>query len=82
MLDIIKNNRDVYFKKYLFEILKSNYEKNEKILDRILHFLTDDDLKDFSSLIGEIYSSAYLKCIEDHKESLEKAGYKVKIVKN
>lgn len=80
MLDVLKNNRNVYFKKYLFEILKSKYPKNEKLVDRVLHYMTDEDLKDFSSLVTDIYESAYLKCVEDHKKSLEKVGYKVNVV--
>lgn len=80
MLDVLKNNRNIYFKKYLFEILKSKYTKNEKLVDRVLHYMTDEDLKDFSSLVTDIYESAYLKCVEDHKKSLEKVGYKVNVV--
>lgn len=80
MLDILKNNRNIYFKKYILEILKSKYNKNEKIVERVLFFLSDDDLKEFSSLITDIYESAYLKCVEDHKVSLEKIGYKVNVV--
>jgi hypothetical protein len=80
MLDVLKNNRNVYFKKYIFEILKSKFSKSERLVDRILFNLTDDDLKDFSVLVADIYESAYLKCVEDHKKSLEKAGYKVNIV--
>jgi len=80
MLDLLKDNRNIYFKKYIFEILQSKYSKNEKIVDRILFNLTDNDLKEFSALVADIYESAYLKCVEDHKVSLEKAGYKVNIV--
>ena len=82
MFELLKNNRNIYFKKYIFEILKENFNKNEKIVDRILYSLTDDDLKDFSSLIGDVYSAAYLKCVEDHKNSLEKIGYKVSVSKD
>lgn len=81
MLDVLKNNRSAYIKKYIFELLKENYSKNEKLIDRVLYFLTDDDLREFCSLLGDVYSSAYLKCIEDHKNSLEKIGYKVNITK-
>jgi hypothetical protein len=81
MLDILKNNRSIYIKKYISELLKENYGKNEKLIDRVLYFLTDDDLREFCSLLGDVYSAAYLKCIEDHKKSLEKIGYKVNITK-
>lgn len=80
MLDILKNNRNIYFKKYMFEILKSKYHKNDKIVERVLFFLNDDDLKEFSSLVTDIYEAAYLKCVDDHKVSLEKIGYKVNVV--
>lgn len=79
---MIKANRDVYLKKYFFDILKSRYSKNEKIIERILFFLTDSDLKEFSSFVADIYETAYLKCVEDHKKSLENIGYKVNVVED
>jgi hypothetical protein len=80
MLDLLKNNRNIYFKKYVLDILENKYSKHEKLVDRVLYFLSDSDLKDFSSFLADVYESAYLKCVEDHKKSLEKVGYKVNIV--
>jgi hypothetical protein len=80
MLDLLKNNRNIYFKKYILDMLGNKYPKHEKLIDRMLFFLSDPDLKDFSSFLADVYESAYLKCVEDHKKSLEKVGYKVNIV--
>lgn len=78
--NILSNNRNSYFKKYFFEILKSRYPRNERVIERILFTLTDIELKDFGTLVSDIYETAYLKCVEDHRKSLEGIGYKVNIV--
>lgn len=78
--NFVSNNRNSYFKKYIFEILKSRFTKNERIVERIMHSLTDTELKDFGSLVSDIYETAYLKCVEDHRKSLENIGYKVNVV--
>jgi len=78
--NILNANRNVYFKKYFFEILQSRYSKNERIIERVLYSLTDNELKDLGNLISDIYEVAYLKCVEDHKKSLEHIGYKVNVV--
>lgn len=78
--NILSSNRNSYFKKYFFEILKSRYSRNERVIERILFTLTDTELKDFSTLISDIYETAYLKCVEDHRKSLENIGYKVNVV--
>jgi hypothetical protein len=80
MLDILKNNRNLHIKKYIFELIGNRYPKNEKLIDRLLYFLPDSDLKEFSIFIADVYESAYLKCVDDHKKSLEAIGYKVNIV--
>jgi hypothetical protein len=80
-MNFLQENRNFYIKKNIFEILKDRFKKNENILDRILYYLaTEQDVKDFNSLIADVYEIAYLKCVEDNKKKFEELGYKVKVV--
>jgi hypothetical protein len=80
-MNFLQEHRNYYIKKNIFEILKDRFKKNENILDRILFYLaTEQDVKDFNSLVADIYEIAYLKCVEDNRNKLEQLGYKVKVV--
>lgn len=77
-MNFLNEHRNYYIKKNIFEILKGRFQKNESILDRIIyHLATDQDIKDFNSLIADIYEIAYLKCVEDNRKKFEELGFKV-----
>ena len=42
--------------------------------------VTEADLKSFFQLVTDIYESAYLKSVADHREQLGKMGLKATIV--
>lgn len=63
-------------KKYLFEILKEKYEKNEKIIERtISSFDMRSDVEALVELFGDIYQSGYEIAFNQFKEEISKHNY-------
>jgi len=80
-IDYFNNPRSHVLKKTMYDILRDRYGKNEQIIDRLgANLVTENDIKSFMVLIGDIYEIAYLKAVEDHKSQLEKLGLSAKIV--
>lgn len=74
-LEYINNPRGHTLKKTMFEVLKERYSKNEQIIERIgVSLIIEKDINDFMKLVSDIYETAYLKAVEDHKEELKKVG--------
>ena len=42
--------------------------------------MTESDLSAFFKMVRDVYETAYLKAVNDHKEQLEKAGITARIV--
>jgi hypothetical protein len=80
-LDYLGNARGHYVKKAMFDVLQERYSKNEPIIDRLsVALMTEDDIKTFMKLIGDVYEMAYMKAVADHKEQLQKVGLVARIV--
>lgn len=80
-IDYFSNARGHYIKKTMFDVLQEKYSQNEPIIDRLgVTLLTENDLKSFMKLVADIYETAYLKAVNDHKEQLQKAGLVARIV--
>lgn len=79
--DYFSNVRGQYVKKAMFDVLKSRYAQNEKLIDRLsVTLMTEDDVNGFLKMVADIYETAYLKAVEDHREQLQKAGLVAKVV--
>lgn len=64
-----------YLKKVMFEVVQERYKQNEEIIERLgVALSTEKDVKDFLKLITDVYETAYLKAVRDHREQLEKMG--------
>lgn len=78
---MLQNPQSIAIKKYLFEILKERYAKNEKFIDRLAsNITTKEDYGDLGSFITDIYEIGFLKAVAEYKEQFEKIGMKVNIV--
>jgi len=78
---MFQNPQSTAIKKYLFEILKEKYSKNEKFIDRLTYQInTKEDFESFGIFITDIFESGFLKAFEQYKENFEKLGMKVNIV--
>lgn len=70
--------QSVAIKRYLSQLLVERYPQHDELVDRISTALvTKSDVEGFGKLIADVYEIAYLKCINDHKEAMERSGYKV-----
>ena len=67
-------------RKYLSEILKDRYVKNQDIVERIVSVvITQRDLQEFGRLIADIYEVGFLKAVDDYRHVLGDMGREVKI---
>lgn len=81
-MNYFSNPKGHYLKKAMFEIIKERYGQNEEIIDRLsVTLMTEADMSRFIKLISDVYETAYLKAVQDHKEQLEKAGLVANIVR-
>lgn len=75
------NPRSYVIKKFMFEFLKGKFQEHEKIIDRIIISInTDDDMQDFSKMMIDLYETAYMRAVDDHRDQLAKMGLNVKVV--
>ena len=75
-MSYFSNARGNYIQKCIFEILKDRYSKHQNISERIsVSLLTENDTKEFLSLLIDTYEIGYLKAVDDHKQQLEKLGF-------
>lgn len=80
-MDHLSNPRSHFLKKTMFEVLKDRYGKNEQIIERMgVTLLTESDVNAFLKMVGDIYETAYMKAVNDHKDQLQKLGLIAKIV--
>lgn len=78
---ILPHNTQYITKKYLFDLLQEKYEPNERMIDRLAHYLTSEqDMKDFVQIFLDSFEKGYTKAINDYKDQLRKLGYEVRNV--
>jgi len=59
----------------MFEIMQERFQENEQIIERVaVSLATEKDTTDFLKLVADLYESAYMKAVKDHREQLEKIG--------
>lgn len=65
----------------MFEILKEKYSDHESIVEKLSSgVFTKHDYEQFSKLIIGIYENGYLKAVSDHRDQLEKLGFKARVI--
>ena len=80
-LKYASNPKAFTLKRWMLELLGNKYPEYNDIVERISSALaTEKDLKDFGSLVTQIYETAYYKAVSDYKEQAEKMGMKIKVV--
>lgn len=78
---LLNNPQSIAIKRYLFELLKERYSKNEKFIDRFSSTITSQqDYEDFGKLIVDIFEVGFLRAVNQYKEQFEKMGMKINIV--
>jgi hypothetical protein len=80
-MDYFANPRSHWIKKSMFEVLQAKYAQNEGIIDRLSAQLqTESDANALLKLVADIYETAYMKAVSDHREQLAKMGLAAKVV--
>lgn len=75
------NPKGFTLKKWFADILKEKYIPYEALLERLGVFLVaEKDFQEFGKLFSEIYSTAYMKAVEDCRGQFEKLGVKINVV--
>jgi hypothetical protein len=78
---MMQNLHSSAIKKYLFELLKGKYVRNEKFIDRIsASITTKEDYESLGSLVVDIFETGFLKAVDEYRGQLAKMGLKVSIV--
>jgi len=74
------NPRCFTLKKWFSDLLKTEYQQHDEIVERVsTSLLTDKDVEKFGQLIMNVYESAYKKAVNDYKVEFEKMGVKISI---
>ena len=77
----IQNLQAVAIKRYLFDLLKERYEKNQRYIDRLaVGTLTREDYESLGKLLADVYESGFVRAVEQYKEQMSKLGLRVNIV--
>jgi uncharacterized glyoxalase superfamily metalloenzyme YdcJ len=75
---MIQQHLQMAMHKYLYDLLQDKYSRHSNVISRITHYMvTENDIKEFSQLISDLYESAYARALKDYHAQLESAGYKV-----
>lgn len=76
-----QNPQSIAIKRYLFEILKEKYPKNEKFIDRMAsQTITKEDYENLGSFITDVFECGFLRAVNEYKEQIERMGMKVNLV--
>lgn len=76
----MSNPRCFTLKKWFSELLKSDYQQHDELVERVATaLLTDKDVEKFGKLIMNVYETAYKKAVEDYRVEFEKMGVKISI---
>jgi hypothetical protein len=75
------NPHSIAIKRYLFEVLKERYGRNEKYIDRMAAAtLVQEDYEALGSLVVDIFEAGFLRAVDQYKEQMSKMGLKVDVV--
>ena len=78
--DYMMNPKGHQLKRIMFEFLKERYAANEQIVERVgTALVTEADTKSFLKFVTDIYETAYMKAVNDHREQLKKLGLVAKV---
>ena len=78
---MFQNLHSSAIKKYLFEMLKDKYHRNEKFIDRLSAVVaTKDDYESLGALVADLFEAGFLRAVDEYKGQMAKMGMRVNIV--
>ena len=80
IMNMLTNQHSYAIKKYTHELIKDRYPQHEELLTRVCSSLvTENDVEGFAKLMADLYECGFLKAMEESRDALEAAGYKMSI---
>lgn len=81
MLPFGNQSQTVAIKRYLFEVLKERYKKNENFIERVASVVvTKEDYQALGSFVADLYEAGFMRAVDQYKEQMAKLGLKVNVV--
>lgn len=78
---MFQNLHSSAIKKYMFELLRERYSKNERFIERLAATVsTKEDYEALGGLVVDIFETGFLKAVNEYKGQLAKMGLRVNIV--
>lgn len=78
---MFQNLHSSAIKKYLFEMLKDKYQRNEKFIDRLSAVVTTkEDYESLGMLVVDLFESGFMRAVDEYKGQMAKMGLKVNVV--
>jgi len=78
---MFQNPQSIAIKKYLFEMLKDRYPRNENFIDRIVTMIqTKEDYERFSKFMADVFETGFIRAVDEYRDQFTKMGMKVGIV--
>jgi hypothetical protein len=75
------NPHSVAIKRYLFEVLKERYARNERYIERVAaSTLVREDYEGLSSLVADLFEAGFMRALDQYKEQIAKMGLRVDVV--
>jgi hypothetical protein len=67
--------------KFMMEMLKDRYLNHHQVIERMCHYLvTEQDVKQFGSLIADVYQLGFLQASRDYTQKLAEQGFSLEII--
>jgi len=81
MIQYMNNPKAFTLKKWFIELLGNRYTNHDPIIERVsMSLSTDNDTKEFGSMIAEVFEAGYFRAVNDYKEQAKNAGMDVKVI--
>lgn len=81
MLPFGNQAQSLAIRKYMFEMLKERYSKNERFIERLAsNVATKEDYDSLGALMADVYEAGFVRAVDQYREQLAKVGMKVNIV--
>lgn len=75
------NPMKMAIQKFMMEMLKDRYPNHHHVIERMCHYLvTEQDVKEFGSLIADVYQLGFLKASRDYTQKLAEQGFNLEVV--
>ena len=77
---LLGNAATIHVKKYLYDVLKERFGRNELFIDRLVSVMqTNADIDGLGKFVADVFEVGYFKAMKDQEEALKKLGLQATI---